>query len=191
MEDNRAVLEPYNEPVEINRYSFHLDEDIERPSYYRTMIEVMTGCSRADEVTIYFNTDGGSYDGMISIIHAIKACQCPVVGILYGKAYSAGAGILLNCTDIYVGENASIMVHSGFDGIGGKVSDIKAYVDFSNKENTRFINNVYSDFLTGDEMNRVERGDDLFFDSKESKEKLDLMFKKKHANAIVNNEPVH
>lgn len=175
MEEIRSVLESYHESIESNRYSFYLDEDIVEAKYYRNMIETMTICQSTDEVIIYFNTDGGDFDGMVAIIHAIKSCLCPVVGVLYGKAYSAGSAILLHCSDIYVGDNASMMVHGMSYGYGGKASDVKAYVDFSSKQNTRFLKTTYSEFLTESEMARVENGDDIFFDADESKVKLELM----------------
>lgn len=179
MEDKKEFLEPYNSPIDINRYSFHLDEDIAEPRYYRSMVEIMVNCSPNDEVSIYFCTEGGLFSGAIAIIHAIKHCPCPVAGILYGEAMSAGSAILLNCDNIVVDSNASIMVHGMSYGTGGKATDIEAYVNFSSKENKRFLKETYEDFLTADEMEKVMRGDNLYFNSKESAEKIKLMYEKR------------
>lgn len=182
LEDKKEFLEPYNSPIDINRYSFHLDEDIAAPRYYRSMVEIMVNCSPNDEISIYFNTDGGYFSGMAAIIHAIRLCPCPVAGILYGRAYSAGSAILMECDNVIVGDDASIMVHGMGYGYEGKAPDVESYVVYTTKENKRFLEKSYKDFLTEDELEKVKNGADLYFNSEESKKKLELMYEKKLLN---------
>jgi ASC-1-like (ASCH) protein len=63
-------------------------------------------------------------------------------------------------------------VHSCSYGAGGKQSDIKTRVNFMTDYNEMFVRENYTGFLTDEELNRVLKGDDIYFTAEEIDKKL-------------------
>src|ERR1700676_3953885 len=77
------------------------------------------------EIDIYIHTNGGSATGMANIYDVMQMIRAPIKTILIGKAYSAGAWILVAGTKgkRYALRSSKVMIHgtqftfpiSGFD----------------------------------------------------------------------------
>jgi len=78
--------------------------------------------------------------------------------VLENRAYSAGSMILLACPRIMVKPYASFMAHSVSAGVGGELQKMVDYSKFLQKESDRLIDDLYTGFLTTDEIQDVKFG---------------------------------
>ena len=167
------VLEPFNDQKVINNYTFHLDEEIKEPRYYRMLTEVMASASKDDSVSLYINSQGGSADGMNTIITSISMCECGVTGILTGDASSAASAILLACDEAMIADMATMMIHTAAYGAGGKSTDVASMVEHTQKWIAEFMERTYSDFLYPDEFEKAINGKDVYLDAQQIVERFE------------------
>jgi len=80
-----------------------------------------------DPINLIINSDGGNVHSAFGIIDYINTLDVPVNTISIGRAFSAGALILISGTGIRLAsKNASIMFHEISADHFGKTSDLKA-----------------------------------------------------------------
>lgn len=152
----------------------YLDGEISSPDKYREAYHILSNAGPNDYIVIHVNSPGGRLDAGIQIINHIKQCKAKVVGVLHMECSSMASGILLACDEWELNSFSTMMVHSCSYGAGGKQSDIHTRVDFMTKFNEKFIREQYTGFLSEEEIVRVLKGDDLYFDSDEIKERLEV-----------------
>lgn len=144
--------------VNINSYKIWLDEEIKEPQYYRRAFEILESASENDFVYLHMDSTGGQVGTAIKFINAIKLCNGTVMGVLENRAYSAGSMILLACPKIAVKPYASMMIHSVSAGVGGELQKMVDYSKFLQKESDRLIDELYTGFLTSEEIQDVKAG---------------------------------
>lgn len=152
---------------------FFLDEEITEPSYYRNLLQVLLSAGDNDVVELWINTPGGDLSATEAIVSAIQNSDAQVVGLINGRAYSAGSMIALSCPHLVVLDSASMMIHEASFATGGKGSDIRGYVTFSDKKLDKLIDSVYEGFLTPEELVQVKNGKELWLLPEEIEERLE------------------
>jgi len=174
MEDIDILLPTANEST-ATEYSFHLDEEIKSPEYYRALVEVMVSAKQDDNIILYINSPGGDAYGMKSILSAMSLCQCNIGGFLIGDASSAASAIFLNCDYFYISDHATMMIHEGFLQSGGTPSNLAKHVTSVMSNINKFIDDTYGVFLTLDEIEKVKTAGDVYLNADEIKERLDVL----------------
>ena len=160
-----------------NIIDLYIDDEITSPSEYREIYHALSNAGPQDLVKIHINSPGGRLDAGIQIINHIKHCEALVVGVLHMECASMASGIFLACHDWEINKFSTMMVHSCSYGAGGKQSDIKTRVNFMTDYNEMFVRENYTGFLTDEELDRVLKGDDIYFTAEEIDKKL-VKFKK-------------
>lgn len=155
-----------------NTITFYFDEEIGAPSEYRQIIQRIHNLTTNDTLELVLNTPGGRLDTTINLVNAIKSTDAEVIGILDGKAASAGSMILLSCPNVMVMPNSTVMIHTWSGGFGGKSHEIMANNSFYDAEIKKLMADVYLGFLTEKELGNVFNGSDLYFNSDEVIERL-------------------
>lgn len=103
-------------------------------------------------IYVYVNSLGGEVPNGFCLIDAISVSRTPVIGVVFGYAYSMGALILLGCHRRYAFKNSTILIHDGTQGAvttGSKFKDIaKFYDEMDNRIKEYVLNNsnIESDF---------------------------------------------
>jgi ATP-dependent protease ClpP protease subunit len=168
MRTPQVLHSPYTSSV----YDVYLDGEIGEPSQYREIYHALINAGHQDLVLLHINSNGGRLDAGTQIINHIKNCKAKVVGVMHMEAASMASAIMLACNDWELNTFSTAMIHSCSYGAIGKQSDIRTRVDFTTKFNEKYIRENYTGFLTEDEIDRVLKGDDLYFDSEQLEEKL-------------------
>lgn len=168
MRTPQVLHTPYTSSV----YDVYLDGEISEPSSYREIYHAMINAGPQDLVLLHINSNGGRIDAGTQIINHIKNCKAKVVGVMHNNAASMASAIMLSCDDWELNTFSTVMCHSCSYGMVGKQSDVRAGVEFTTKFNERFIRETYTGFLTEEEIDRVLKGDDLYFDAEQLDEKL-------------------
>lgn len=139
-------------------YRIYLDEEIKDPPYYRDALEALENASEGDFIYIHIDTVGGNVGTAVKIINAIRQSSAQIMGVLENRAYSAGSLILLACPAILVKPYSALMAHTVSAGTGGEMAKMWDYATFLKTETDRLIEDIYSGFLTADEINSVKLG---------------------------------
>lgn len=161
-----------------NCYDIVLDEDIQQPHYYRNAFQALREAREGDLVRIFICSSGGSLSSAIQFKNYIDECQGHVIAIVDGEAYSAASMIALCAHEIHVKPFSTWMLHSASFGAIGNTENVKAQVDFTAKHADAFMEEVYRDFVTPEELNDIRRGVEIWLDSEQVNERLGRKFSK-------------
>ena len=161
-----------------NKFEFNLDEDIKEPSYYRNLIEVLNNATEQDLVVLNINSGGGHLDSAISIIDALRNTRANTLAWISGSAYSAAGIIALSCSNLEVGEFATLMCHNSQYGLGGYTTDIKDRAVFEHKMISKIMHSVYKHFLSVDEVEAILSNKTIWMDADEIVERFAKMQEK-------------
>ena len=147
-------------------------EPIDEPSEYKREFDILRHARKGDKVTITINTPGGRLDTAVHLIDAIEQCKGKVTARLVGDGFSAGSLIFLSCKNKEVGKFGSLMLHRESGGIVGKGSDTEKQMEYQKKYMNELYHEVYSPYLSEEDMKRLMDGMDLWYTTKETKELL-------------------
>jgi len=96
----------------------------------RSLLKHREHSKRNDDINLMINSPGGDVHEMFGIIDYIESLNVKVNTICRGRAFSAAAIILAGGTGIrMMSKRSTVMVHQSSSFIGGKMSDITAYLD--------------------------------------------------------------
>jgi ATP-dependent protease ClpP protease subunit len=161
----------YKTQVVLNKYYLHLDEDIVEPSHYRPMYITLREAQEEDIIHFIINTNGGDVNTFIQLFNGILQTKAFVIADVI-CASSAGSLIALSCDQIIINKFSSMFIHSLSASSVGKSEEIRAQSDFLNKWNEKIIREIYCDFLTPIEINKVIEGKDFWFLEEEISDRL-------------------
>ena len=151
---------------------FYISGEIEEPSKYTDMVHQIRIANPNDAVHIHLNTPGGQIATGIQIINAVRASQGHVVTHLEGEVCSMGSLLFLIGDEMVAYDNSLLMFHNYSGGSYGKGHELRAGVDAVDIWCTDLLRQVTEDFLAKSEVDRIIRGEDLWMQSKEVKERL-------------------
>lgn len=172
---NRQALVT-KQTINSTAYRIWLDEEIKEPPYYRDALEALETATEGDFIYIHIDSIGGSVGTAVKMINAIRQSDAQIMGVLENRAYSAGSLILLACPAILVKPYSTLMAHSVSAGTGGEMAKMWDYATFLKTETDRLIDDIYSGFLTKDEINSVKLGHkEIWLKDFEVSERLDTL----------------
>ena len=169
---NKEKTLPYSYP----RGYIHVlkfDSTIEEPDNYSYFCDVLLQAGEDDIVEIYFSTQGGNGDSMITLMNLLRTCRAETHGYLMSSAHSAGSYLLLSCDVIHVGKHTSMLCHQVSYGTGGSHHEVKAYVDHMDKEERRLVEETYKHFLSEDEIGSLLNGKQIWLAEDEIIQRLE------------------
>lgn len=158
-------------------YDVYLTEGIESPSEYNELCHLLKNAYTGDTFNLHINTPGGLIDSASMIIDALNTTKAHTVAYLTGSVASAGTLIALSCKDLVIAPHTQFMIHNYSRGTGGKGHEIKAMVEFSDRELNNTFRKIYNGFLTEEEMDSVIDGRDIWLNFVEVQERWDNMQK--------------
>jgi len=137
--------------------TIYLTDQIGEPSDYNEMCHRLITSDKP--VTLVLNTPGGISYTAFMIINAMRQCKHPIHGIITGSVASAGTVITMECDTIEVAPYAEFMIHNYSHGASGTGAQVKDYVDFTDREFSKAVTEIYNGFLTEAEMQKISRDD--------------------------------
>lgn len=166
------LLPFYQKAKQINQFTVFIDEPFINPSYYRSVVNMLLDCSEDDRVVFQINSPGGRWDGLVTLVEAIKMTEASTVAVLMGECASAASIFALHCDEVYVTDNATMLAHQVSYGYGGKGSDVLSHVQHVSKTSEKLLREVYQGFLSQQEINEMLNGKEIYMDSDEIKIRL-------------------
>lgn len=161
----------------LKEHRIYLLDEISEPYLYTDFFDLLRESEpEQTQIKIIINSPGGYLNTAIQMCAAIKNCPCPVSALIEGEAHSAASVIFLACDILEVATGSEMLCHyySGFDY--GKGHELKSASDFRDHHLKSFFKESYAGFLTDEELERMFKGEDFWFDHKEI---VKRMYKKK------------
>ncbi len=174
-------------------YRIWLDEDIKEAQYYRRAFEVLETANESDFIYLHIDSIGGHLGTALKFVNAIHSSSAQVMGVLENRAFSAGSMILLACPRIMVKPYSTFMAHSVSAGVGGELQKMVNYSGFLKKESDRIIDDIYTGFLTPQEIDSVKQGKaEIWLKDEEVLKRLDSLseYKKQLKASLETDEEV-
>ena len=163
MPQKHSVWDNYVPILTSKRHTdIYLTDSIEAPSTYNEMCHILYEADKGDTVTIHINNGGGYVDSGFMIINAVKASKAKVAAKLSGTVASLATLNPLACATIEVSPYIQVMIHNYSGGAQGKRHEMKAQMDFTDAQLNLAFGEIYSGFLTDNEMELVIAGKDLW-----------------------------
>lgn len=162
----------YKQTIPVNIHHFYICSDIGDVGPYIDMINTIKVAEPHDTVFLYLNTRGGNLHTAIQIISAIKQSAATVITSLEGEVCSAGTMIFLSGNKHIVNDNCTFMIHNYSQITGGKGNELKTQVKYSEEYFKKLVSDIYSDFLTDEEIEGVLDDKDIWMGSDEVAERL-------------------
>lgn len=169
MEDNKIVVETYPNGF---KHTAYLYGEIKEIGDYQELISVLRSAGEEDTVHIVINTNGGDQYATNEIISEMSNTAAHVITESNGQCSSGGSAIFLSSDEQRVGMFMVMMVHADSHGYGGADHTLHDYSDFSRKYQANWVNSIYKDFLSDEELQEAIRGKEFWFDSEEIIERL-------------------
>ena len=173
----------YNKHLVSNEYTIHFSQEFDHPSYYDEVVSLLLSAEESDSIIFVINNFGGRVDTLNSILNALAITKATVTGFLVGQGCSCASVLFLACHNWMVGDNTTLMIHEQSFFVGGKASETKKQHEHYQKQNDRFIREVYQFFLSDSEIESCLKGEDYYFEDHEIRERLALREQKRMEEA--------
>lgn len=150
----------------------YLTDAIAAPANYNQFVHTLDKAHPGDTVNLFVNNGGGSVDAAFMIADAISRSEAHVVARISGTVASAATMIILACDELVVAPFTQWMSHNYSYGTQGSGSQVKEYVNFTDRELTAAVKTIYAGFLTDPEMKSISTDDkELWFGAAEVEER--------------------
>lgn len=172
-------IKRYTQVIPVTIHHIYLNGDIEHEAdRYIDMISDIKLAEPHDQIYIYLNTPGGSLATTIQIISAMKQSQATVTTVIEGDVASAGTLIFLSGDEFIINDHCSFMIHNYSHGPYGKGHEVAQRVKFTEEHYSQIMREIYKDFLTPEELEDVLNGRDLWLNSEQVLERVEVKVQK-------------
>lgn len=169
MSDGGGYVREYNVnyvPRKGGTYIIEIDDVISHVSQFSTAIQVLNIAEEDDEIDLRLMCcPGGLVDGGDSFLHALRNTKAHVHCTATGGIHSMGTVILLECDSFELSNGFNSLIHAGYDGAGGTVSEYMAKSRFDMEFRNKQFRECYEGFLTPKEIEAALDGKDIWLDA--------------------------
>lgn len=160
-------------PVQAGEFNIYLFDEIVSAEQFIPAIEALKAAGSNDVVHIHLSTPGGSMDATDTFLDELSKCQAKIITHASGGVHSAGTIILLHSDHFFLSRNFNALVHNASYGAGGKASDVRAQVKYTDRHVQKVLSETYAGFLTETEIAQLIEGKDFWFDAEEFGERFE------------------
>ena len=153
-------------------YILRIAREITEPDDFAEEFQLFANATENDTIRIEVTSIGGSMDTCHLLRRAIAQCPARTIGYVGPTCASAGTAIVLACDEWEVDEMSSFMIHTGSYGAWGKSPEVTARVEHQQRMIDRYVQDVYTGFLTEQEVKDTIRGLDFYFEGEELAERF-------------------
>lgn len=157
----------------VNVYEFYLCGDIESSDEYISWFDNIRHAGPNDVVKIYINSYGGDLFTAIQFMRVLNETEATVIISVEGACMSAATMIFL-CGDTFeVSEHCMFMFHNYSGGTFGKGGEMLDQLQHERVWSEKLMREVYSEFLTEEEVQSMLNNKDIWMDGMEVVKRLE------------------
>ncbi len=161
-------------------------EGIGEPSEWTEEIDLINSVGSEDCIVLDVCTPGGYLDTAMLFHRALKNCEAHTIAIIGPETASAGSVIALSAREWILDDTSSLMIHTSSYSLGGKDTDILEHANFSRNQLKRLYENVYSGYLSTEEISDVIKGTPFYFSAEQIAERLDSLTEYRNTQTCEN-----
>lgn len=168
-EEDYIDLYPKNYTVKpvANRIDLYLLDEIDSVDRYAAWVPLIQGSTEYDHIIVHISSPGGLLDVSLQLYESLLLSPALVEVSVEGPCCS-GASMIMMAADILSITPASyVMCHAFRGGFVGKANEIFANSEFSKPWFQSVVTDVYKDFLSKAEIDRMLNGEDFYFTAQE------------------------
>lgn len=169
-EDKEYVdLYPKNYTIKpiANKIDLYLLDEIDSVDRYAAWVPLIQGSTEYDHIIVHISSPGGLLDVSLQLYESLLLTPALVEVSVEGPCCS-GASMIMMAADILSITPASyVMCHAFRGGFVGKANEIFANSEFSKPWFQSVVTDVYKDFLSKAEIDRMLNGEDFYFTAQE------------------------
>lgn len=164
-------------------HEFYLSGPIQDAEEYIEWFDIIRNASATDTIRIYINSPGGDLFTTLQFLRVMSDTQATVVCSVEGACMSAATMIFLHGHSQEVTPHSLFMFHNYSAGTFGKGGEMYDQLQFERTWSENFMTEVYSDFLTREEISSMLHNKDIWMGSEEVVKRLQAMQTKREALA--------
>lgn len=145
----------------------YLNDTIEGPSEYVNWNQCFRNCAENDVVILHINCYGGDIMTTIQLLRSMSECKGRIIASIEGACMSAATFLFLSADICEVSDHTQFLVHNYSSGNWGKGNELISRALAEHTWAKRLLTDIYSDFMTPQEIESVIEGKDFWMDSKE------------------------
>lgn len=161
--------------------TLYMTDEVHDSSYYHEFSEICASLTSEDQLIIFIDNGGGYLSGAQFITRIIENSMAYTYAIVTDMAASAATIIALSVDELIMNPHSYFMIHAISFGSGGKLNEIKAHTEFTIKQSKIYLEAIYKDFLTDDEISEVIKGTDIYLTADEVMERFQNIQDKREA----------
>ena len=155
------------------KYTIRIDRPLTEASEFQEELATLRIANQNDCVHILLNGPGGSDVVMKAFLNAMAQSEAHIITEIEGQCCSALTMIFLAGDEFRVSDDSEFMIHTGSFGYSGKENNVREFVEFNAKSNSRLMHKYYKHYLTPDEIEQCINGRDFWMDADEIMERLE------------------
>jgi len=172
-----APYQYYEQSVIRKIHHFYINEAIIEANAYTEMTFRIQTAGPDDVIYIHLNTPGGALHTGIQIINSMKSTQAHVICSIEGEVDSIGTMIFLAADEFVIHDRCMMMFHNYSGGVFGKGHEQIAALNATTKWVSEIMEELYIPFMSKEEFDRLEKGEDLYFRAADIRKRVTKMVK--------------
>lgn len=160
----------YNRPVS-NMSSFYMYE-VESAEKYTDWFEAIRQANEHDIIKIHINSPGGNLNTALQLMRCIDETEATVICSVEGECMSAATMILMRADMVEISKHSMFMFHNYSGGAIGKGGEMFEKITFEKPWIENIMRDIYADFLTEDEIDKMLDGKDYWMTGDEVEQRL-------------------
>lgn len=153
-------------------YKVTLDEVFEHSSQFAQLVELLEGANESDVFQIRLHTPGGSLDSVYPLISAMKNTEGFIHLHVDSGVASAGTLLMMCAHMVSFNEYVSVMFHNVQYAAYGHGGNVEAQTKHFTQTHEKMIRDLYKDFLTSEEIQKLFYGQEIWMSPQEVHDRL-------------------
>ena len=162
----------------VNIHEFYLSGDIESSEDYIDWFDIIRSASPNDILKFYINSSGGDLFTAIQFLRVLSDTDATISVSVEGACMSAATLIFLCGHQFEVSPHSMFMFHNYSGGTFGKGGEMLDQLQHERVWSEKLLREIYSDFLTEQEIVSMLNNKDLWMDGDEVIKRLEKRSKK-------------
>jgi ATP-dependent Clp protease, protease subunit len=155
-------------------HEFYLSGDIESPDEYLEWFDTIRNAGKNDVVRIYINSYGGDLFTAIQFLRVLQDSEATIMVSVEGACMSAATLVFMCGHHFEVSEHSMFMFHNYSSGVVGKGGEMFDQLQHERVWSEKLMRDVYSDFLTEEEITSILENKDIWMDGEQVIERLKI-----------------
>ena len=152
---------------------YYLSDEIGPPSEYIGWFHEIRNCRNTDAIKIHINCPGGNLFTTIQFLQALQETEAHIIVSVEGACMSAATLIFLAGHEYFITDHSMFLFHNYSAGTAGKGGEMYHGMVHERKWSTNLFQDMYTDFLTSEEIADMTNDKDIWLDAKEVLERLE------------------